>query len=1055
LLDAEGSRPPRRTALIAAELSRYNIDIAALSETRLADEGSLSEVGEGYTFFWKGLPESSRRIHGVGFAIRTSLLSRFPESPTAVSERLMTLRIQLAKGRHLTLISAYAPTLVADDAAKDRFYDDLHRTLRSIPRSDKIFLLGDFNARVGADFHAWGDIIGKHGVGNINSNGVRLLNTCSEFDLIITNTIFQQRNQLKTTWMHPRSKHWHLLDYVMVRRSDRKDVLLTRVMRGAECWTDHRMVRSTVRLQIRPLAHKHKPKKKLDVKACRDPSVQQELRESVAGMLATIPDCDPSVIKDTAALTTDWATISNCLKEAAAETLGFCDKKHQDWFDDNNVAIRNLLKSKNEAHAATLRNPNSAALRDKWKELRSSSQRQLRQMENCWWTEKAHQIQQYADNNELQKFYEAVKAVHGPRQQSIHPVKSKDGSTLIKDRQGILCRWAEHLSELLNCINPHDPTFLDLLPQFPSIPDLDLTPSLHEISIAVSGLKNNKASGPDDIPAEVLKHGGHALLHRLHSFIACVWNSRQLPQQWKDANIVTIYKRKGDRAECGNSRGISLLSAAGKVLARVMLRRLLTHVVDIVVPESQCGFRRQRSTIDMIFVARLLQEKCREQYQNLFLAFIDLTKAFDTVNRTLLWGILSKFGCPPQFLAVLREFHDGMTAKVVVDGHESDPFMVNVGVKQGCVLAPVIFNLFLVAVTLAFRSGVMTEDGVSLSYRLDGSLFNIRRLQTKSKISHDYVFELQYADDAALPSHTAEGLQRNLDRISEAYQRAGLVVNVKKTEILQHTTTPASFTVNNASLTNVQQFTYLGSILSADCDITSEINQRIKLASAAFGRLSHRVFFNHNLTISTKVAVYNAMCISVLLFGCETWTLYRRHLKALEAYHIKSLQKILGLHWWHKVTHAEIRTRTNAHCMEHLVMQRQLRWVGHVIRMQSNRLPRRILYSELQHGQRAAGGQKKRFSDHIKATLRKCSIPPDQLEILATDRDNWRDVCEEGLAAFDISYNQEAEVRRARRHTVTSVPASGPRCHICGRTCASDFGLRSHLRSHRPSLTTS
>ena len=110
-----------------------------------------------------------------------------------------------------------------------------------------------------------------------------------------------------------------------------------------------------------------------------------------------------------------------------------------------------------------------------------------------------------------------------------------------------------------------------------------------------------------------LRDSRMSLLHRLHSFIACAWNSRQHPQQWKDANIVTIYKRKGDRADCGNSHGISLLSAAGKVLARVMLRRLLIHVVDIVVPESQCGFRRHRSTIDMIFIAQLLQEKCREQ----------------------------------------------------------------------------------------------------------------------------------------------------------------------------------------------------------------------------------------------------------------------------------------------------------------------------------------------------------------------------------------------------------------------------------------------------------
>ena len=97
---------------------------------------------------------------------------------------------------------------------------------------------------------------------------------------------------------------------------------------------------------------------------------------------------------------------------------------------------------------------------------------------------------------------------------------------------------------------------------------------------------------------------------------------------------------KGDKALCGNSRGISLLSVAGKVLARVMLRRLLTHVVDIVMPESQSGFRRGRGTTDMIFVARLLQEKCREQHQSLFLAFIDLTKAFDTVNRDLLWTVM-------------------------------------------------------------------------------------------------------------------------------------------------------------------------------------------------------------------------------------------------------------------------------------------------------------------------------------------------------------------------------------------------------------------------------
>ena len=113
-----------------------------------------------------------------------------------------------------------------------------------------------------------------------------------------------------------------------------------------------------------------------------------------------------------------------------------------------------------------------------------------------------------------------------------------------------------------------------------------------------------------------------------------------------------------------------------------------TRIVDIVIPESQCGFRRGRSTIDMMFVARLQQEKCREQHQSPFFAFIDSTKAFYTVNRELLWKVLSKFGCPPHFLQILRKFHDGMSARVTVGGHESDPFDVLVGSNKAACWLP-------------------------------------------------------------------------------------------------------------------------------------------------------------------------------------------------------------------------------------------------------------------------------------------------------------------------------------------------------------------------------
>ena len=165
-----------------------------------------------------------------------------------------------------------------------------------------------------------------------------------------------------------------------------------------------------------------------------------------------------------------------------------------------------------------------------------------------------------------------------------------------------------------------------------------------------------------------------------------------------NANIILAYKQLGDRVECGISGGISLLSEAGKVLAKIMLTRLLEHVLDLVLPGFQCGFRRGRRTIDMIFVARQQKEKFREQHQDLYLAFTDLKKAFDTVNRDLLWNILRKFGCLPTFIAILQQFHNGMCAQVVMAGSQSSSFAVEVGMKQGCVVAPVIFNLLLVAI---------------------------------------------------------------------------------------------------------------------------------------------------------------------------------------------------------------------------------------------------------------------------------------------------------------------------------------------------------------------
>ena len=196
-----------KTAVTNNELKRLNVDIATLQETRLADSGTLKE--KDYTFFWEGRPFNEPREHGVGFAVRNSLL-RMVEPGIGGSERHLTLRLNSTTGP-VTLISVYAPTLSATPDTKDMFHDNLASIIRNIPSKEQVVVLGDFSARVGADHDSWPSCLGQFGVGKMNENGHRLLELCAFHDLCITNSFFRTKPQHKLSWRHPRSKHWHQL----------------------------------------------------------------------------------------------------------------------------------------------------------------------------------------------------------------------------------------------------------------------------------------------------------------------------------------------------------------------------------------------------------------------------------------------------------------------------------------------------------------------------------------------------------------------------------------------------------------------------------------------------------------------------------------------------------------------------------------------------------------------------------------------------------------------------------------------------------------------------
>ncbi|KAK2179049.1 hypothetical protein NP493_517g01000 [Ridgeia piscesae] len=171
------------------------------------------------------------------------------------------------------------------------------------------------------------------------------------------------------------------------------------------------------------------------------------------------------------------------------------------------------------------------------------------------------------------------------------------------DNKRLVARWSEHFQKLLNVPDDIDHEALDNIPQRITKPCLNDIPTMDEMARAIAGLKDGKAPVGDGIPAEIWKQGGNNLFNRLHQLIINACEVGSVLQAWKGASIVTIYKKR-DPTDWGNYRRISLLSIAGKIFARILLNRLSTHITPDVVPETQCGFRGNRSTVDIIFCLR-------------------------------------------------------------------------------------------------------------------------------------------------------------------------------------------------------------------------------------------------------------------------------------------------------------------------------------------------------------------------------------------------------------------------------------------------------------------
>ena len=212
--------------------------------------------------------------------------------------------------------------------------------------------------------------------------------------------------------------------------------------------------------------------------------------------------------------------------------------------------------------------------------------------------------------------------------------------------------------------------------------ELSNRPNQHQVAYVLEGLRYafRLSQQWNLMSARKNKSSAHQY-DILYGLLGKIWEEEEMPQDWNESYIVKLPK-KGDCRECKNYRGISLMSAVGKVLYRIILLRL-QGAVDATLRDQQAGFRKDHSCIGQIATLRIIIEQSIEWNTSLYVNFINFEKAFDSLNRSVLWCLMRHYGIPGKFIRIIKNSYDKMTCRVLHASGLSDSFTVNTGVKQG------------------------------------------------------------------------------------------------------------------------------------------------------------------------------------------------------------------------------------------------------------------------------------------------------------------------------------------------------------------------------------
>ena len=914
---------PLRQEELIRDMQGKEISFAALQETGWKTEAEVNGPNGEKIINFESNIEGYR---GLGFYISSAWKERIVTSKL-INNRMAVIRFKAWENEELVIINVYGPTMVRtidDPETTEEFYNNLKETYTAEKRGTRaVYIVGDFNSKIGTKIAEDGNFMGNFGKGERNENGDILRQFLEETGMYLVNTHFRHKHRQIATWHGGRPPRkgkrrkdqlsaglHNQIDYIVIPRKMLRLFTDAKASSPMTYRTDHAMVVGKVMLKDLyklPRVRKGEVKEKRNLETLLIPDIQEEFQETVQTRLIAAKEDKPGMTNKER-----YENIKETLRLTAEETLPreHVRKNGKIRYLDDMILdrlSRKQLKLTTQIFntAGKINVAKKKVLRKKRNLIFKNIKQRINQLNEDRLLSLAKEMETSKGNRRV---YEVARIMSKTKNNTFSLYDDKgnkiyDKGVMTKAITGFYSSFfARDGAEAISPWRGEPRT-------------LDREISRMEVERAAKRLSNHRALGPDNVDGELIKNGGEYLYEELSTIFNSIFTTHETIEELKEGYLYALNKPgKVRRAE--NTRPLVFLPAMRKVLSNIVLDRISEKAGEFL-SLGQHAYRARRSTTEVSMTAQWLRAMSERYEERIHIMGIDLSKAFDCIDRKILMETMEQHEIATEDELRLIQFLISETQLQVKIGNTfGEKFNTTIGTPQGDALSPLLFLIYLeIIIRTSDIRNRTTERDLIYAYADDVNFaFSEQGIERTNQHTEQQVYApIGDCQCAACRAHTLENI---LPQHFAAYH---MQMNATKTT---HVELVPGHTTKTSLLT-------LGNQVSGEL----ECKIRIQSANAAFNAMQ-RVWLNkHKTSMKIKMRLYNSCVKSRLLYNAGVSAYTRIQLDKIDAAHRRHLRRLLGIYYPERISNQELYHLTESKPIS--VGITELRWtmLGHTLRL--------------------------------------------------------------------------------------------------------------------------